>query len=96
MWIPLIAQRNRIAREKLENIQHVPDVSPFSLRDPQAEEQRLVCLQHNVQIVRGLRFFTSKMGKSRKRMRTGRLNALKAPQVKAKNEQLKMIEVIDC
>ena len=40
--IPLIAQRNRIAREKLENIQHVPDESPFSLRDPQAEEQRLV------------------------------------------------------
>ena len=29
-------------------------------------------------------------------MRTGRLNALKAPQVKAKNEQLKMIEVMDC
>ena len=59
-WFPLIVQRNRIAREKLENIQHVPDVSPFSLRDPQAEEQRLVCLQHNVQIVRGLRFLPVK------------------------------------
>jgi len=42
LWIPSIAQRNRIAREKLENIQHVPDESPFSLRDPQTEEQRLV------------------------------------------------------
>ena len=36
------------------------------------------------------------MGKSRKRMRAGRLNGLKAAQVKAKNEQLEMIEVMNC
>ena len=41
-WILSIAARNRKAQDKLENIQHVPDESPFSLQDPQTEEQRLV------------------------------------------------------
>ena len=44
----MIAQRNRIAREKLENIQHVPDESSLSLHDDgeasvQKQEEKLVC-----------------------------------------------------
>ena len=35
------------------------------------------------------------MGKSRKRMRTGRLNAQKAPQVQAKNERLVEMQVME-
>ena len=43
-----IAQRNRIALQKLENIEHVPDESPFVLDESsilEREEKRQVCLK---------------------------------------------------